>query len=62
LQKAKEVFALLEIVPSLASANQSCLKDEIEKLGKDTVKEIHLDKAHCLQGNFFFRDFFIDEI
>ncbi|NPV43835.1 MAG: ribulose-phosphate 3-epimerase [Firmicutes bacterium] len=40
---------MLEIVPSLASANQSCLKDEIEKLGKDTVKEIHLDIE---DGNF----------
>jgi ribulose-phosphate 3-epimerase len=40
---------LLEIVPSLASANQSCLKEEIEKLGEDVVKSIHLDIE---DGNF----------
>jgi len=40
---------LLDIVPSIASANQSSLKDEIRKLGEDMVKNIHLDIE---DGNF----------
>lgn len=40
---------MLEIVPSLASANQACLKDEIERLGEGTVKNLHLDIE---DGNF----------
>lgn len=40
---------MLEIVPSLASANQACLKEEIEKLGERSVKSLHLDIE---DGNF----------
>lgn len=43
------MLQLLEVIPSLASANQACLKDEISRLRKDLVKGFHLDIE---DGNF----------
>jgi ribulose-phosphate 3-epimerase len=39
----------MEILPSIAAANQSCLKEEIIKLGEDTIRSLHIDIE---DGNF----------
>jgi len=39
----------MEILPSIAAANQSCLKEEIEKLGEDLIRSFHIDIE---DGNF----------
>lgn len=39
---------MLEIVPSIASANQSCLSSEVERLGKN-INNLHIDIE---DGNF----------
>jgi ribulose-phosphate 3-epimerase len=39
----------MEILPSIAAADQSCLKEEIIKLGEDIVRSLHIDIE---DGNF----------
>jgi len=39
----------MEILPSIAAANQSCLKEEIAKLGENLVRSLHVDIE---DGNF----------
>jgi ribulose-phosphate 3-epimerase len=39
----------MEIFPSIAAANQSCLKEEVIKLGEDIIRVLHVDIE---DGNF----------